>query len=202
MCAEGTRRCGASILSWVKFICLVEVRRSAKCAQCCILASNLSSCVCGVFTKILHCGYLTMQGKIFRVSRWFRQARQLLLTACGRMAKSARYCSPRPSRRFAKRARTMDSQFPRHHCLSPTHLAGDGTALLLFSFLVLLFCTRGSLLDASRLLGLTLRPSAPVCCCHRDSLTRWRLALAQEAVRGPLFSVVHPLAVPGSSSSQ
>ena len=38
------------------------------------------------------------------------------------------------------------------------------------------------LLD-SRLLGLTLRPSAPVFQCHRDSLTRGRLALAQEAVR-------------------
>ena len=35
----------------------------------------------------------------------------------------------------------------------------------------------------SRLLGLTLRHSAPVCSCHRDSLTRWRLALAQEAAR-------------------
>ena len=47
------------------------------------------------------------------------------------------------------------------------------------------------LLDVSRPLRLTLRPSAPVCCCHRDSLTRGRLAFAQEAVRGlllfPLF---------------
>ena len=41
------------------------------------------------------------------------------------------------------------------------------------------------LLHDSRLLGLTLRPSAPVCRCHRDSLTRGRMALAQEAVRGP-----------------
>ena len=31
----------------------------------------------------------------------------------------------------------------------------------------------------------SLRPSAPVCCCHRDSLARGRLAFAQEAVRGP-----------------
>ena len=30
-----------------------------------------------------------------------------------------------------------------------------------------------------------MRPSAPVCCCHRDALARGRLALAQEAVRGP-----------------
>ena len=39
------------------------------------------------------------------------------------------------------------------------------------------------LLDVSRLLGLTLRPSAPVFCCHQDSLTRRRLAFEQEAVR-------------------
>ena len=39
------------------------------------------------------------------------------------------------------------------------------------------------LVDDSRLLGLTLRPSAPVCCCHLDSFRR--LAFAQEAVRGP-----------------
>ena len=50
---------------------------------------------------------------------------------------------------------------------------------------VLLSCTRGCLLDDSRLYGLTLRPSAPVCCCRRDSLARGRLAFAQEAVRGP-----------------
>ena len=41
------------------------------------------------------------------------------------------------------------------------------------------------LLHDSRLLDLTLRLSAPVCCCHRDSWTRGRLALAQEAVRCP-----------------
>ena len=47
---------------------------------------------------------------------------------------------------------------------------------------VLLSCPRVCLLDVSRLLGLTLRLSAPVCCCHRDSLTRGRLAVVQEAV--------------------
>ena len=40
-----------------------------------------------------------------------------------------------------------------------------------------------SLLHDSRLLGLTLRPSASVFCCHQDSLTRGRLAFEQEAVR-------------------
>ena len=53
---------------------------------------------------------------------------------------------------------------------------------------VLLSCPRVCLLDVSHLLGLTLRPSAPVCCCHRDSLTRGRLAVVQEAVR-VFFSV-------------
>ena len=53
----------------------------------------------------------------------------------------------------------------------------------LFVTFVLLSCSRVCLLDVSRLLGLTLRHSAPVCSCHRDSLTRWRLALAYEAAR-------------------
>ena len=50
---------------------------------------------------------------------------------------------------------------------------------LFFDSIVLRVC----LLDVSRLLGLTLRPFAPVCSCHRDSLTRGRLAIVQEAVR-------------------
>ena len=33
------------------------------------------------------------------------------------------------------------------------------------------------------LFGLTLRPFPPVCSCHLDSLTRWRLVIAQEAAR-------------------
>ena len=52
---------------------------------------------------------------------------------------------------------------------------------LLTSFL--LSCPRVCQLDVSCLLGLTLRPSAPVFCCHQDSLTRGRLAIVQEAVR-------------------
>ena len=44
-------------------------------------------------------------------------------------------------------------------------------------------CSRVCLLVVSRLLGLTLRLFAPVCSCHRDSLTRGRLAIVQDAVR-------------------
>ena len=45
----------------------------------------------------------------------------------------------------------------------------------------------------SHLFGLTLRPSAPVCCCHRVSWARGRLAFAQEAVR--VSSSLSPLLV-------
>ena len=66
---------------------------------------------------------------------------------------------------------------------------------LFFSFVVL--PTR-RLLDVSCLLGLTLRPSAPVFCCHQDSLTRGRLAFEQEAVRASSFQsprlVLHVMA--------
>ena len=129
------------------------VHRCAKWARCCILAFNLSSCVCGRFTKFPHCVYLTIRGKIFRDSRWFRQARKLLLIACGGMAKSARCCPTRPSRRFAKRAMeqmALHSQGSIAFCLHSLRKT------VLFSFcvlLVLLSCSRECLLDVSRLLG-------------------------------------------------
>ena len=46
-----------------------------------------------------------------------------------------------------------------------------------------LFCL--AVLPTRYLFGLTLRPSAPVCCCDRVSWARGRLAFAQEAVRCP-----------------
>ena len=49
--------------------------------------------------------------------------------------------------------------------------------------LSLLSCSRVCLLDVSRLQGLTMRLFALVCSWHWDSLTRWRLAIVQEAVR-------------------
>ena len=50
-------------------------------------------CPIGMFTQCLQCIFLLICGKNVRASRWFRQARQPLETACGRMAKSARCCS-------------------------------------------------------------------------------------------------------------
>ena len=58
---------------------------------------------------------------------------------------------------------TVDSSFPRHHCLLPTHVAGDGTALLLFYSSCSCSAHAVVCLMCPRLLGLTLRPSAPVC---------------------------------------
>ena len=140
--------------------------------------------------KILHCVYLAMRGKNVRVSRWFRQARQPILTACGGMAKSARCCLPRPPTSFCQTYDgTMRSKLPRHHCLCLRTLRKSA----LFFPSCAPVCPRGSLLDVSRLLGRTLRPSAPVCCCHQDSLTRWRLAFAQEAARVASASSSHLL---------
>ena len=64
--------------------------------------------------------------------------------------------------------------------------------LSFFVTFVIVACSRNCVLVVSRLLGLTLRPFAPVCSCHRDSLTRGRLAIVQEAVRVlffPVFSI-------------
>ena len=59
----------------------------------------------------------------------------------------------------------------------------QGRFNLFFVTFVVLSCQRVCLLDVSRLIILTVRPSAPVSCCHQDSWTRWRLAFVQEAVR-------------------
>ena len=59
-----------------------------------------------------------------------------------------------------------------------------------FVTFVLVSCSRVCLLYVSRLLGLILRHFAPVCSCRRDSLTRWRLAIAQEAARVISFCVL------------
>ena len=86
------------------------------------------------------------------------------LTACGKVATSARCCPPGPSR-----------------CFATWMMVSWALFILLLCHFCAPFCSRNCLLDVSRLLGLTLRHSACVCSCHRDSSTRWRLALAQEA---------------------
>ena len=145
---------------------------------------SLFLCVWHVFYDSAF-GFLTIRRKTLRGTK------QLPLTACGGMAKSARCCSPRPSRRFAKRAMEQwRSSLSRHHCLLASTRCGR-LSVLLYSPSWSCFALARSLLDVSRLLGLTLRPSAPCLRCHRDSLTRWRLALAHEAARVASSSSSH-----------
>ena len=122
VCHSGVTLCSSGLGHGLRYSHVPEKNASVKCLDAVLgkvhlpcwrfivvrngprVVFNLSFCVCGVVTELLPCSYLTMHGKFFfRVCRWFRQARQPLLTACGGMAKSARCCSPRPSRRFAKR---------------------------------------------------------------------------------------------------
>ena len=104
---------------------------------------------------------------VCRESAQFRQVRTPFPLACGRLAKSARRCTPRHSRRLAKR--TIEQSYVTvlgtiAFCLHTMQRA----ALFLPFFPCALGCFRDCLLDVSRLLGLTLRPSAPVFRCHRD----------------------------------
>ena len=117
----------------------------------------------------------------------FRQARTTLTTAGGKVAKSARCCPPGLSRCFA--TCMMLQCAPHSQCTLAFCLRTCGRTF--YSPSLSFSCSRVCLLDVSRLLGLTLRHSAPVCCCHRDSLTRWRLAFAQEAVRVASSSSSH-----------
>ena len=55
--------------------------------------------------------------------------------------------------------------------------------------LVIVSCSRVCLLVVSRLLGLTLRLFAPVCSCHRDSLTRWARSRSCAVLFFPVFSI-------------
>ena len=75
-----------------------------------------------------------------------------------------------------------------HGFTETSHHSQDFLSFVTFVFVS---CSRVCLLVVSRLLGLTLRPSAPVCCCHRASLTRWRLAFEQEAARVASASSSH-----------
>ena len=121
------------MLSWVKFIC--PAGGSLLCEMGPVLYSISLSASCGVVTELLLCAYLTMHGKFFffRVSRWFRQARKPLLIACGGMAKSARCCSPRPSRRFAKRTIEQWTLYSQGTIAFHLHTLRV-TVLLFFSF--------------------------------------------------------------------
>ena len=63
--------------------------------------------------------------------------------------------------------RKMCSDLPRNHCFC-LHMVWTA-ALFLLAFSCAHGCLRDLLLDLSRLLGLTLRPSALVFRCHREA---------------------------------
>ena len=100
-----------------------------------------------------------------------RLARATFTTADGKVATFARCCPLGPSHCFCHDVHGFTEEF---HSF--------------FVTFVLVSYSSVCLLVVSRLLGLTLRLFAPVCSCHRDSLTRWRLAIVQEAVRVLFFS--------------
>ena len=118
------------------------------------IQNTCSHALCGAFSRFgFHrcwCGTI-LPG---RISQDFR-----FTAADDRVAESARCCPLRPSR-----------------CCAMMFMVSRKIFSLSLS-LVLVSCSRDYLLDVSCLLGLTLRHFALVCSCHRDSLTRWRLAI-------------------------
>ena len=91
-----------------------------------------------------------------------------------------------PSRRFVKRVMEQRAQNSRGtHAFCPHTLLK--TVLSSSSFLlVLLSCPHGLSARCFPSCRPDTASSAPVCCCHWDSLTRGRLAFALEAVRDSL----------------
>ena len=84
------------MLFCVKFVCLAW---GLSLCEVCLVVGFWHPPSLSVFVA-----FINYSASRLRASRWFRQARPPLQTACGTMAKSARCCSPRLSRRFAKRA--------------------------------------------------------------------------------------------------
>ena len=105
--------------------------------------------------------------EVCRESARLRQARKPFQPACGRLARSARRCTPRPSRRFAKR--TVEQcvlAFPGTIAFLPPHVVEDCTVFTSFTRAHACFCDL--LLDCSGLFGLTFRsclsmPQGNVC---------------------------------------
>ena len=136
---------------------------------------TLSNCVCAIL--ISHSSIVLIsddaRGKFFRVSRLVPPSTKPNLQHMA-VAKSARRCSPRRSRRFAKRAMEQCSQNSRGtiaFCLRTLRK----TVLFLFPRVPMF----GSAVVFSMFPSSwpeTASP-APVSYCHRDFLTRWRLAL-------------------------
>ena len=104
--------------------------------------------------------------EVCRESTRFRQARKLFQPACGRLARSARHCTPRPSRRVAKRTMEQCGLTFLGTIAFCLHTLWRIELFLLPSPVP--WCFRDLLLDFSRLLWLTLHPFAPVFRCHQE----------------------------------
>ena len=100
------------------------------------------------------------------------------------MARSARRCTTRPSRRFAKACNgAICSGLPRHHCLQPPHVVEDSTVFYFSRAHGLLLDFFPSLWPGTASFKLLSFDATG------KSLPPWRLALAQEAARGTFVFV-------------
>ena len=135
-----------------------------------ILAPTFLTVFCGTFAtntvpNLTPCSPDAAR-EVCRESTRFRQARKHFQPACGRLARAARRCTPRPSRRVAKR--TMGQCALTFLGTIAFCLHTFWRTALFFSFSCTHGCFRDLLLDFSRLLGLTLRLFAPVFRCHGE----------------------------------
>ena len=121
--------------------------------------------------------------EVCRESTWFRQARRLLQPASGRLVRFVRLCTPRLHVVCQAYDGSLCSDFSGHHCLLPPHGVEDCTVFFFFFFHCVWLHSRPSLRSfPSSWLGTALFLLLSFD-ATRKPLTRWRLALAQEAVR-------------------
>ena len=100
----------------------------------------------------------------------FREERTTLTTACGGMVRSARFCPLWLSR-----------------CFAMVFMVSRAFFFAFFSIFVLLFWSRVCLLVVSRLLGLTLRRSAPICSCQWTPHSQCMVAFGPARARNVVF---------------
>ena len=96
--------------------------------------------------------------------------------------RSAKRCTPRPSRRFSSAYNSkMCSDLSKHHCLFCLHMVWT-TTLFLLPFSRAHGCLRDFLLDVPVFWACALPLLSFV--ATKKPLTRWRLTFVQEAARG------------------